>query len=169
MADTPSEGPYTFDEFRAFIARLEAQGLARLAPRWGITKATLMRGFSRPEQVVTGVETDSEAKLYRLADGSSFWDIALYSEDGSEGIPYFSDDFLLAPAAIVERGRAIEDWLSANPDAYELFTPILWSAAPDRARAALDWLLANETRLMASPLAAMYADLKAKLDAAVAS
>ncbi len=167
MSVSVSDDPLDFDEFRAFCEALEADGLTRLSPRWGITKAALMRAVGRPQRVVKGSDTDSAAKLYRLADGAILWDVALYSQDGADGVPYFSDEFILSSPAIAERGRAIEQWLDANPDAYELFVPIRWARAPDRAREALRWLLAHEDRLAASPLAEMYADLRRELEASV--
>lgn len=166
MGHAEVDVPLSFDAFRAFFDRLEATGLARFSPRWGITKAALLRGARRPLRSVRGFETDSVAELFERGDGEALWDVTICSEDGSEGIPYFTDEFLLASPEIVAEGRAIEAWLDANPDAYQLFVPISWSTAPKRAREALDWLLANEPRLVSSPLARICADLRRTLEAA---
>ncbi len=162
-----SEDTRDFDALRAFCDELEASGLVSAPCRWGITKPAVLRGAGRPRREIHGSDTDSCFKEYALPDGSVAWDIALMSQDGVEGIPYYSESFLIASPALAERAESIDAWLRENPDAYELFTPILWSAAPERAAQALAWLSEHRARCMASPLRAEYEALEAELQAAV--
>ncbi len=138
-----------FDAFRDYCDALEAGGLARGAFRWGITKAAVMRGLGRPAEEIRDTETDTVMKRHVLPDGGTLWDVDLHSPDLSDGIPYYSAYFILAPQALVQRGVAIDAWLDDNRDAYELFTRIKWSAAPDEARKALEWLQAHGERCFA--------------------
>jgi len=162
-----TEQPKGFDAFRDYCDELQASGLHREAFRWGITKAALRRGAGRPVEELRDTETDTELKRYVLPDGAVLWDVSLRSPDGVDGTSYYTADFIFSSAEVAAQGRAIESWLDENPDAYDMFIPIRWSSAPDRAREALAWLEQNLARCMSSPLAPMYDDLRAELMRAV--
>lgn len=156
----------TLDEIQAFIDHLKTNGLEVVGFRWGITEVALRRGAGRPVETIEGSDTDSKLHRYRLPDGSEFWDLTVMGPDDRDGVAWFTHSLTAAAPAIIEQGRKIEAWLDQNPDAYDLFIPIKWSAAPDRAKTALEWLNHNEHRWKPSPLAPLLEDLKAELIAA---
>ncbi len=157
----------TLDEIRAFCDMLEAGGAQSFSPRWGITETALIRGAGRPVETIDGSDTDSRLTLYRLPDGDMLWVVHLHGPDDRDGVPWFTRDVILGSSAVIVRAKAIEDWLDQHPQAYDLFVPIRWSAAPDKARDARDWMDAHWTLLESSPLAALYRDLYAELTAAI--
>ncbi len=156
----------TLDDIRAFLDTLEASGLVRVPLQWGITESALLRDVpGGAVRRIEGSDTDTVLTEYHLADGSPLWRVHLRGPDDRDGVAWFTNDFMMGPPAVRDRAEAIEAWLRANPDAYDLFVPILWSAAPDAAREAKQWLSDNRARWDASPLAPMYRDLEAKIRA----
>lgn len=156
------------DRFRAVFSELEREsGFARIRPQWGITETVLRRGAAPPERRLRGADTDSRADAFRRPDGAVLWSVEINGPDDVDGVPWFTERFLLAPAAVIAEAEAIESWLTANADAYELFAPIRWSAAPERARAAKTWMDTHRARLSASPLAPLFDDLERELRAAI--
>lgn len=166
MADAAQDAR-DFDALRALCDALVAQGLETAPCRWGITKSAILRDAGEPVREIVGSDTDSRLREYTLPGGEVGWDIQLMSQDGVEGIPYYSESFLIASPAVAARAHAIDAWLNENPDAYEVFTPIRWEAARERARDALAWLSEHQARCFASPLAAEYRALFARLQAVV--
>lgn len=168
MTQAPNDPDRSFDGLRAFCEQLKATGLESYRPRWGITDAAVLRDAGGPLRVIEGTDTDSRFAEHRRPDGSTVWKITLMSEDTPvEGIAYYSDHFLIASPVCVAEAKAIDAWLDAHPEAYELFVPIRWSAAPDEARKAKAWMDANRSLWEAGPLKAMYDDLYAELERAV--
>ncbi len=157
----------SLEEIEALGETLKAQGLHRFVPRWGITGRLLLRGAGKPLRHIQGTDTDSELTEYQLEDGTTIWQMNVYGPDDIEGIAWFTDHHFLTSRALITRGEAIDDWLDRNRDAYEMFVPIKWSAAPDRARQAKIWLDQNRDRWAASPLAPIFLDLEAEIIAAI--
>ncbi len=156
----------TFDEIRIFCDALKASGLEVVPFRWGITEGALVRDAGPPAETLVGTNTDSQLTRYDLGSGDTIWIVDLIGPNDRDGVALFEDRFALATPKPAAQGRAIEAWLDANRDAYDLFEPIQWSAAPERARTAHQWMEANWARLMDSPLKdsplkALYLDLHA--------
>lgn len=156
----------TEDAIGRFCAALAASGLVAIPTRWGITKSALLRGAGRAVREIRSADGDSRLALYQPPGEGPVWSVLRCGPDDREGTARWTEDYALGSPALAERAAAIEAWLAANPDAYDYFAPFRWSAAPERARETLARLEAEWGRLSASPLAALFADLRAELLAA---